>query len=369
MVKSTIRDIAAAAGVSRQTVSRVLNDRPDVARQTRERVWQVIEESGYQPSDIARSLARRHSLALGVVIAGLEYVGPSRTLRGIAGQAESLGYTLLFKDLPGLESNRVQPLLNSLLAWEVDGIVWAVPEVGSNRLWLQGEIPRLPVPVVFLTMEARRNLSVVSVDNYAGGRLATAHLLEQGYRQVGHIAGPLDWWEARRRKAGWQDTLVEAGISVPDCSWAAGDWSAASGSQAFCRLLEQYPAMEAVFVANDQMALGLLQVACQKGIRVPRDLAVVGFDNIPEAAHYWPPLTTVNQRQEELGAIAVQELVRLVEAQRQDGAAQPRAIVLEPRLVIRESSQALLPEAPEPEACGEPPGAALPVPPGGIERE
>jgi LacI family transcriptional regulator len=348
VAKTTIRDIAAAAGVSRQTVSRVLNERPDVARQTRERVWKVIEESGYRPSDIARSLARRRSLALGVVIAGLEYVGPSRTLRGIAGQAESLGYTLLFKDLPSLDTNRVQPLLDSLLAWEVDGLVWAVPEVGSNRQWLQGQLPRLPVPVIFLTMEARHDLSVVSVDNYAGGRLATAHLLEQGYRKVGHIAGPLNWWEARQRKAGWQDTLAEAGISVVDGAWDEGDWSAASGSQAFCRLLERYPAMEAVFVANDQMALGLLQVAYQKGIRVPRDLAVVGFDDIPEAAHYWPPLTTVDQRQEALGEMAVQELVRIIEAHRQNDAAKPRAIVLEPRLVIRESSRAL-----PPEACGE----------------
>jgi LacI family transcriptional regulator len=319
-------------------VSRVLNDRPDVAGETRQRVWQVIEELRYQPSAIARSLARQHSLALGVVIAGLEYVGPSRTLTGIARQAERMGYTLLFKDLPGFDTNEVQPLLNSLLARQVDGILWAVPEVGQNRQWLQGQLPGLPV--IFLTMEARPGLSVVSVDNYAGGRLATAHLLEQGYRQVGHIAGPLDWWEARQRKAGWQDTLGEAGMSAAD--------------HTFCRLLERYPAMEAVFVGNDQMALGVLQVACQKGIQVPRDLAVVGFDGIPEAAHYWPPLTTVDQRQDELGAMAVQELVRIVEAQREDGAAQPRAIVLEPRLVIRESSLAT--EVPALAGCAEPPG-------------
>jgi DNA-binding LacI/PurR family transcriptional regulator len=353
VLKCTIRDIAAAAGVSRQTVSRVLNDRPDVARQTRERVWQVIEESGYQPSDIARSLARRHTLTLGVVIAGLEYVGPSRTLIGVARQAERIRYTLLFKDLPGFDTNQVQPLLNSLLTRQVDGILWAVPEVGSNRRWLQDELPRLSVPVVFLTMEARPDLSVVSVDNYAGARLATAHLLEQGYRHIGHIAGPLDWWESRQRKAGWQDTLAAAGISAVDYSWDEGDWSAASGSRAFCRLLERYPAMEAVFVGNDQMALGLLQVACQKGIKVPRDLAVVGFDSIPEAAHYWPPLTTVDQRQEELGEIAVQELVRIIEAHRQNGIVQPRAIVLEPRLVIRGSSRPLPPDGLTSEACAE----------------
>ena len=339
MVKSTIRDIAAAANVSRQTVSRVLNDRPDVARETRQRVWQVIEQLGYQPSDIARTLARRRSLTLGVVIAGLEYVGPSRTLRGIAGQAERLGYTILFKDLPGLDTNRVQPLLNSLLAREVDGIVWAVPEVGDNRRWLQNELSRLQVPVIFLTMDARPGLSVVSVDNYAGGCLATTHLLEQGYRCIGHIAGPLDWWEARQRKAGWQHTLVKAEIPVTDLHWCAGDWTSASGSQAIRRLLDRYPDMEAVFVGNDQMALGVLQVACQNGIRVPDDLAVVGFDGIPEAAHYWPPLTTVDQGQEELGSIAVQELVRTIEVRRRQSASRPNAMLLQPKLIIRESSR------------------------------
>jgi len=338
VVKSTIRDIAAAANVSRQTVSRVLNDRPDVARETRQRVWQVIEQAGYQPSDIARRLARRHSLALGVVIAGLEYIGPSRTLRGIASQAESLGYTLLFKDLPGLDSNRVQPLLNSLLARQVDGIVWAVPEVGSNRQWLQGELPRLPVPVIFLTMNAHPSLSVVSVDNYTGGCLATTHLLDQGYRQIGHIAGPLDWWEARQRKAGWQDTLTAAGIPVTDHHWDVGDWTSASGSQAIRCLLDRHPDMEAVFVGNDQMALGVLQVACQNGIRVPHDLAVVGFDGIAEAAHYWPPLTTVDQGQEELGSIAVQELVQAIDALRRGCAARPTVTLLQPKLVIRASS-------------------------------
>jgi LacI family transcriptional regulator len=338
MVKSTIRDIAAAAGVSHQTVSRVLNGKPDVAPQTRQRVWQVIEEFGYLPSDIARSLARRHSLTLGLVIAGLQYMGPSRTLSGIARQAEDLGYTLLFKDLPDLDSNSVQPILNSLLARQVDGILWAVPEVGQNRQWLQDQLHVLPVPVLFLTMEARPGLPVIAVDNYAGGRLATMHLLEQGYRRIGHIAGPLDWWEARQRKAGWEETLAAAGISEADRHWDAGDWSSASGSEAIRRLLEQHPDMEAVFAGNDQMALGVLQVACQEGIRVPHDLAVVGFDGLPEAAHYWPPLTTVDQGQEELGSMAVQTLVEIVKAQRQDNPPRPTAIQLQPRLVVRKSS-------------------------------
>jgi LacI family transcriptional regulator len=343
--KVTIRDVAAAARVSHQTVSRVINDRPDVADETRQRVWQVIAELDYQPSDIARSLVRKHSLALGVVIAGLEYVGPSRTLNGIVRQAEQMGYTLLLKDLPGFDTNDVQPLLNSLLARQVDGIIWAVPEVGGNRGWLCGQLPRLPVPMIFLTMQPRPELSIVTVDNYTGGRVATEHLLEQGYRHIAHISGPLDWWEARQRKAGWHDALSAAGITVAEHGCEPGNWSSTSGEKAVRNLLDRYPEMEAVFAANDQMALGVLHVACRRGLQVPRDLAVVGFDDIPEAAHYWPPLTTVAQGQQKLGGIAVQELVQIIEARQQNRAvAEPETILLQPELIVRESSIRVHPE-------------------------
>jgi LacI family transcriptional regulator len=337
--KVTIRDVAAAAGVSHQTVSRVINDRPDVAEETRRRVWHVIEELGYQPSAIARSLIRQRSFTLGVVIAGLKYVGPSRTLNGITKQSEEMGYTLLLKELPRFDTNDVEPLLNSLRARQVDGIIWAVPEVGSNRDWLQSQPPELPIPMIFLTMQTRSDLFIVSVDNYTGGRTATEHLLAQGYQHIGHISGPLDWWEARQRKAGWQDALSEAGIQVADHHWESGNWSSASGEQAVRKLLDGYPEMEAVFVGNDQMALSVLQVARQKDFRVPQDLAVVGFDGIPEAAYYWPPLTTVYQDQQKLGCSAVRELVQIIEASQKDEAViEPKTISLQPELIIRESS-------------------------------
>src|SRR5512136_1168843 len=251
--RTTIKQVAKAAEVSTQTVSRVINNRPDVSPETRERIHKVIKELKYQPSALARSLISRRSYTLGVVTAGLKYFGPSRTLNGITSMAEELKYALLLEELPHFDSEDIKPLLQDLISHHVDGIVWAVPEVGDNRRWVDEILMDVPVPVVFLTMQARAGVSTVSVDNYAGGVMATRHLLEQGYRQVGHIAGPLDWWEARQRKAGWQDTLAEAGISAPDHAWDQGDWSAASGSQAFCRLLDRYPAMDAVFVANDQM--------------------------------------------------------------------------------------------------------------------
>lgn len=339
--KVTIRDVATAAGVSHQTVSRVINQRPDVADETRRRVLRVIEELNYQPSAIARSLIRQRSFALGVVTAGLEYVGPSRTLSGITEQAKEMGYALVLKELPRFESDNIEPLLNSLVARQVDGIIWAVPEIGANRAWLGGQPFELAAPLIFLTMRERPGLSSVSIDNYRGGCLATEHLLQQGYRHIGHITGPLDWWEARQRMAGWEDTLRQAGRTVAAAHWKSGNWSAASGEQAIRPLLDSYPQMDALFVANDQMALGVLQVACRLGLRVPRDLALVGFDGIPETAYYWPPLTTVYQDLPELGRTAVRELSRAVEARHeQEESVGPVTLSLQPELVVRESSAA-----------------------------
>lgn len=335
----TIRDVAATAGVSPQTVSRVLNNRPDVAAETRQHIRKVIEELEYQPSAVARSLSQPHSFALGVVIAGLQYAGPSRTLNGITEQAERMGYVLLLKELPRFDYQDLQPTLKSLLARHIDGIIWAVSEVADNRAWLDNHLASLPVPAVFITMQPRPGLAVVAIDNYAGGRMATEHLLAQGYQHIGHISGPLAWWEARQRRAGWQDALLAAGVQPTDLHAEEGDWSSASGEKASGRLLASHPETDALFVGNDQMALGVLQMAGRQGIRVPQDLALIGFDGLPETAHYCPPLTTVYQDLRALGSTAVQDLVWAIGAASQDRPAfEPKAIYIRPELIVRESS-------------------------------
>jgi LacI family transcriptional regulator len=250
-----------------------------------------------------------------------------------------MGYALLLKELPRFDTQDLEPVFKSLLARQIDGIIWAVAEVGDNRAWLQDQLGKLSVPIIFLAMEARPDVPIVAVDNYVGGRMATEHLLEQGYQNIGHISGPLDWWEARQRKVGWQDALQAAGVLPADLRSEEGDWSSASGERAIGRLLANYPEMDAVFVGNDQMALSVLQIACRRDIRVPQDLAVVGFDGLPETAHYWPPLTTVYQDQQLLGRTAVEELVRMAEASgkgRDEN--EPQAILLQPELIVRASS-------------------------------
>ena len=338
----TIKEVAREAGVSSQTVSRVINDRPDVASETRVRVREVIERLGYQPSALARSLIQQRSYTLGVVTAGLKYIGPSRTLNGITSAAEEMGYTLLLKELPRFDTPDVRPILNSLLARQVDGIIWAVAEIGNNHDCFKNLRLPLTVPMIFLTAEERPEWHVVTVDNYQGGRMATEHLLQRGYRHIGHVAGPLDWWEARQRKRGWEDALAEAGISDTDRQWVEGNWSPKSGETAFVRLLDQYPEMDAVFVANDQMALSTLLVAHRRGMQVPDDLGVVGFDGIPEAAYFWPPLTTVDQDNWKVGAVAVRELIHAIEIDRAGtGESQPGTIYIQPQLLVRKSSGGL----------------------------
>jgi LacI family transcriptional regulator len=338
--KVTIKQVAREAGVSTQTVSRVLNDRPDVAPETRQQILGIIDRLGYQPSALARSLIRQRSYTLGIVIAGLRFVGPSRTLNGITTRAETMGYSLLLKKLPKFDTEDVEPILNDLLARQVDGIIWAVPEVGRNHEWLQDRLPGLPDPIIFLTTQEKTNVSTVSIDNYLGGRIASEHLLAQGCQHIGHLAGPLIWWEAHQRHVAWKDVLAEAGKPAQSNHWIEGDWSPQSAVKPAEQLLDQYPEMDGIFVGNDQMALTVLQAAHQRGLRVPQDLAVVGFDNVTEAPYFWPSLTTVQQDLHELGCVAVQEVVQMIEVGRDsDEVYQPETVLLKPKLIARQSSQ------------------------------
>jgi LacI family transcriptional regulator len=338
--RPTIKEVASAAGVSTQTVSRVMNDRPDVSDETRDRVQKIITELGYQPSALARSLIQQRSLTLGVVVAGLKYIGPSRTLSGITFAAEEFGYSLLLKELRSFNANNVEPILQEFLSRHADGIIWAVPEVGENREWLlTNPLANFETPIVFLTMQPRIHVPVVSIDNFMGGRMVMNHLLEQGYRHIGHISGPLDWWESRQRMDAWKVSLKEAGLEVRDEYWVEGNWSSSSSAQVIGKLFEQYPEMDAVFAANDQMALSVLQAACQRNLRVPEDLGVVGFDDMPESPYFFPPLTTVQPEQFNVGRMAVEEMVKILNSDRQKtGIVEPTSIMLTPSLIVRQSS-------------------------------
>jgi len=334
----TIIDVARSARVSYQTVSRVINSKPDVSDETRERVEAVIQELGYKPSVIARSLIQRRSYTVGVVTAGLKFIGPSLTLNGITQQADEKGYTLLLKELPSFDTNDIQDLVDSLLSRHVDGIIWAAPEIGENRKWIHERSIKLSIPIIFLSMQPIEGISVIDVDNYVGGQIATQHLIDCGYQKVGLISGPLDWWSARQRKLGWENVLINHQREITPRTWIEGNWSSSSGEEAFQLLLDQYPEMDAVFSANDQMALGALSYAYLHNIRIPQDIAVIGFDDIAEAKFFCPPLSTIKQDLLNLGYTAVNEIVNAIEKMREGNVWTANNILLAPQLIIRQST-------------------------------
>jgi DNA-binding LacI/PurR family transcriptional regulator len=335
----TISQVAKEAGVSLQTVSRVINNRQEITPATRQRVQDVIKRLGYHPNAIARSLSQRRSHTLGVVTSGLEYYGPSHILVGIEQGANQAGLSIFLNLLHHPESENIGPIVNGLISRQVEGIIWAVPEIGNNRSWFREAMPQPPIPVIFLSTRPRDDLNVVEIDNRNGAYMATEHLLERGYRKIGLITGPLTWWAAGERRRGWQEALTAAGIPFSDSQVVEGNWSAESGERGLHELLEKSPDVQAVFACNDQMALGLMQAARSLGKRIPEDLAVVGFDDIPESAFYYPPLTTIRQGLYELGHVAVQTFVKIREAEHTgESANSAQTVWLQPQLVIRKST-------------------------------
>jgi LacI family transcriptional regulator len=339
MQKVTIKDVAQAAGVSTQTVSRVINSRPDVSPETRARVQQVVNDLGYSPNVIARSLSRGRTNTFGVVGFGLSYFGSSSVLSGIEQKSNELGFSLLLSLLDVFNAAQIDGILEELLSRQVDGIIWAVP--GNDKLVgeLSGRLGEIAVPVVYLNKFKTRDEVIVAMDNRLGGRLAANHLLEQGYRRIGIITGPIDWWEAQEREQGWRETLGEAGFNNLDELIANGDWTAPSGEIGLQKLVNQSPDIDAVFACNDQMALGALQAARRLGINVSQDLGIVGFDDIPEAAYFYPSLTTVRQNTIALGALAVDQMCSFINARQKDEDFKTDVKWIQPELIVRDSSK------------------------------
>lgn len=299
-------------GVSTQTVSRVLNKRPDVSPETRRAVEAAITEHGFRPSAVARSLVQRRSQMIGVIAAGLKYFGVAQTVNGIAEACEASGYSVILKELASFDVPDIVPVVEFLLAHRVEGIIFAPPQMGANIRHVQEQLPTARPPVVFLKTDPTPEFSTVGIDNVAAARRATEHLLALGRTRVAHLAGPLEWREARDRRDGWRAALAEAGLEPGPM--VVGDWGSASGVTAFEQILEADPHVDGLFAASDQMALGALHVCNRSGIRIPDQLAVVGFDGLPEAAQFTPSLTTIRQPLAEMGRMAVRELVAALKA-------------------------------------------------------
>jgi DNA-binding LacI/PurR family transcriptional regulator len=326
--RRAMHDVARVAGVSHQTVSRVLNAHPSVRPGTRERVLAAIEELGYRPNSAARALVTGRSRLLGVVTVAGTLHGPVSMLYGVEAAAQEQGYSVTVAHLRADDPHALTATVTRLQRQGVDGVVVIAPLVSMSES-LANVARQLPLVVVGIDLVA--GLPIVSVDNEAGARIATEHLLALGHRSVWHLGGPPGWYESYERSTGWSAALTAAGIEVPPA--LSGDWSPRAGYQAG-QMLARMPDVTAVFAANDQMALGLLRALREHRRPVPEEVSVVGFDDIPEAAYLTPPLTTIRQPFDALGRQGLQSLLSHVVSGRP---ADPR-VVLEPQLVVRESS-------------------------------
>ncbi|WP_166790274.1 LacI family DNA-binding transcriptional regulator [Cryobacterium sp. Hh11] len=291
----SIRDVARLAGVSHQTVSRVLNNHASIRDSTKARVLAVIEELQYRPNRAARALSRGRSRTIGVLSASSAEYGPASSIAAIQDAARDAGYFVNTANLNRGEPGSIAAAVDHLMSQSVEGIVVIAPQVQVfNALKL------LSIDVPFVTLQSSGNVgaNALTVDQIAGARLATRHLIDLGHRDIYHLAGPQDWIEAEARMHGF---LEEMGArEVPTTAPILGDWTAQFGYHAGRELLHVRD-FTAIFSSNDQMALGLMHAIREAGLEVPRDVSIVGFDDIPEAAHFWPPLTTVRQDFAELG--------------------------------------------------------------------
>lgn len=300
---ASIRDVARIAGVSHQTVSRVLNNSVSIREETRDRVLAAMAELQYRPSAAARALSTNRSKTIGVLASTRAHYGPARSIQAIEEAAREHGYFVTTSSVnePGEASLRAA--VAHLIDQDIEALVVIAPQ---QRVFetIADLAPR--VPYVTVRALAPGDRTALRIDEIAGARLATRHLVELGHRSIGHLAGPRDWIEAEARMQGFLQELTarDLPVSVP----VLGDWTADFGYRAGMQLL-RWRDVTAYFCSNDAMAIGLMHAARDLGLDVPGDLSIVGYDDVPESAHLWPPLTTVRQDFAEMGRRCITTLL------------------------------------------------------------
>jgi len=320
-------DVARLAGVSHQTVSRVLNEHPNVKPQTRLRVRAAMAELGYRPNRAARALVTGRSQLIGVVAQNTTLFGPASLLAAFEQSAAAAGFAVSVASVRSLNRESISEAVERHLDQRVAGIVVIAPVASAGAA-----LDHMPadVPLVRIDGDPARDTALVTVDQQDGARLATCHLLDAGHRTVWHVSGPDDWFDSVGRMQGWSAALAERGADRPPP--IAADWSPAAGYRVG-QMLARMPEVTAVFAANDHLALGILKALREHGRRVPQDVSIVGFDDIPEAEYFVPPLTTVRP---DFDAVARETLAVLL-GQINSGQPSAHRTTIAPQLVIRDS--------------------------------
>lgn len=335
----TLDDVARLAGVSYQTVSRVLNHSQQVSPRTRAKVEAAMQQLNYVPNRVAQQLAGKATRTLGLATSDLALMAPAQIASAIQQRASRDGYHLV---IAMRSYNSAAETVNELLAQRVDALMINLPLSAAEAEQIQtlcGD-----KPAIFMDVEPQAQVAQCQYSNARGARAAVEHLIALGHRQIGLLSGPAQAISAQLREAAWREALAAHRLT-PFCA-LRGDWSAQSGYQA---MLQQLPDRlpQALLVANDQMALGAMRALHQHGVAIPGEISVVGYDDTAESAWYQPPLTTVRQDLQALGEQCVETLL----ARLQD--APPPSRPLEPALVLRATTAAPGGEGPDREALAQ----------------
>ena len=320
-------DVGRAAGVSHQTVSRVLNEPHRVNEETRDRVHDAIKRLKYHRSSVARALATNRTKTIGLISTGLALHSHSKRMIGFNEAARASGYQVSMASLASAELETIQSAVDVLLGQAVEGLVLIAADKRALDII---DTLDIDVPVIVADSGGSSDNHNVAIDQFLGARMATAHLADLGHRSIAHLVGPHWSLDASERMRGWREELESRNLPVREPY--QGNWTPESGYERGYELAAS-GAFTAVFCANDQMALGLLHALSDNGVLVPAEMSVVGFDDIPEAAHFIPPLTTVRQDFVQLGFQIVSALLSLIE--NTDVAA---PLHTKPELIVRKST-------------------------------
>jgi len=327
-------DVAREAGVSLMTVSRVINDKEDVSAETRERVLKIIASLDYRPSAIARSLATQETRTIGLVIPDVTNPFFADITRGVEQLAYAQGYHVFLCNSEE-DPQRELAVILSLEEKRVDGLILCSSRIEEKILI--DLLARLPVVVLInrsLNLDGEDAFQSVILDEVQGGKLATQHLINTGHHRIGFLAGPPVSFSGRGRKQGYQAAMLAAGLA-PNPGWVVHCLPTVEGGfQACYELLMHCPDVNALFCYNDLVAVGALHACAELGRSIPKDIAIVGHDDIPLARLVSPSLTTCRVPRHELGSLAVQALIERLK----DCPSGCQPIVLEPELVLRNSA-------------------------------
>ncbi|MDX1302137.1 substrate-binding domain-containing protein [Photobacterium sp.] len=332
---ATIKDVAKHAGVSTSTVSHVLNKTRFVSEDISQRVLAAVETLNYAPSALARSLKVNHTRTFGMLVTTSTNPFFGEVVKGVERRCYEHGYNLILCNTEG-DLERMHSNLDTLLQKRVDGLLLMCSEVEGQAFDLFSR--HQPVPTVVMDWGPMDFPSDKIQDNsHHGGYLATRHLIAKGHKEIGCLTGPLDKLTAQQRLSGFIQAMEESGLTINKNWIASGNFECEGGEKAFEQLYSKGPLPSALFVCNDMMAMGVINTASKKGMSVPDDISIVGYDDIKLAKYITPSLTTIHQPKHRLGQQAVDTLLDKIKTKRVSN----QVIQLEPTLVERDSVKAV----------------------------